>query len=392
MIKKGILWLHKWLGLFTGLVVFIVSISGCFYVFHDELKLLIYPKKYYTTDASAAHAKFLPLSQLIDSAQKALPSDEHISRTDLYLLPNRTWVFRAVKTDEHAIGNNRYFIYHKRVFVNPYSGKVQAVENSKTEFFQVILQLHMNLLLGKKIGHWVIGISIIIFIAILLTGIVLWWPKKWGIKKLKRKLWFDFKVKWKRLNYDLHQILGLYSLIFALLLACTGIAFTFPAFKEFYVKAFNKFDNKMELSSQKKFEQVPQNQTKVLDNSFNYILSKHPQAQMMSVRLRKSITDPQDIQVRFMADRTGQFIWYYFNQTTGQIEQIKQSKNSALGDKIGAMNYDLHVGSYGGMITKILTFIVGLICASLPLTGTIIWINKMKKKKKTKKPLYCHSS
>lgn len=385
MIKKGILWLHKWLGLFTGLVVFIVSLSGCCYVFYDELKLIFYPQKYYTHEPQSDHSKLLPLTQLIDVAQKVLPEGENISRADLYLSPNRTWVFRAVKTNEHGIGHHQYFTYHKRVFINPYSGQVQVVENSKTEFFQVILQLHMNLLLGKKIGHWVVGISIIIFIIILLSGIVLWWPKKWSFKKIKRQIWFDFNVKWKRLNYDLHQILGLYSLIFALLIATTGIAFTFPAFKEFYVKAFNHLEDTKKLSAQKNFDYVPQNQPKAIDNALRYTLSKHPQAEMMSIRLRKSITESQDIQVRFTEDRTGEFIWYYFNQTSGQIEKLKQSENAPIGDKIGAMNYDLHVGNYGGMLTKILTFIVGLICASLPITGTIIWINKMKKKRFKKK-------
>ena len=76
MIKAGLLWLHKWLGLFTGLVVFIVSLSGCFYVFYDELKLIVYPQKYYTQDSVGENSKLLPLTQLIDIAQNALPKGE----------------------------------------------------------------------------------------------------------------------------------------------------------------------------------------------------------------------------------------------------------------------------------------------------------------------------
>ncbi|WHT39223.1 PepSY-associated TM helix domain-containing protein [Myroides sp. mNGS23_01] len=36
--KKFLLWLHKWLGLFTGIIVVVVSLTGCIYVFHDDLK------------------------------------------------------------------------------------------------------------------------------------------------------------------------------------------------------------------------------------------------------------------------------------------------------------------------------------------------------------------
>src|SRR5690606_25995788 len=102
----------------------------------------------YVAEQSASYqpAQALPLSTLTAIAQKALLNNEEITRIDLYPSKNRTWVFRAVKTNEDALTYVAYFKYNKRVFVDPYTGKVQAVENSKTEFFQLVLQLHMNLL------------------------------------------------------------------------------------------------------------------------------------------------------------------------------------------------------------------------------------------------------
>lgn len=78
--------------------------------------------------------------------------NEEITRIDLYPAKNRTWIFRAVKANNDALTYETYLKYSKRVFVDQYSGKVQVVENSKTEFFQLTLQLHRNLLLGNKIG------------------------------------------------------------------------------------------------------------------------------------------------------------------------------------------------------------------------------------------------
>lgn len=49
------------------------------------------------------------------------------------------------------------------------------------------------------------------------------------------------------------------------------------------------------------------------------------------------------------------------------------------------LNYDLHVGSIGGIWTKIIAFLVCIILASLPVTGFIIWWGKKKKGKKSRK-------
>jgi len=45
-----------------------------------------------------------------------------------------------------------------------------------------------------------------------------------------------------------------------------------------------------------------------------------------------------------------------------------------------AANYDIHVGAILGLPTKIIAFIVSLICASLPVTGFMIWWGRRKKK------------
>lgn len=384
MVKKSVLWLHKWLGLLSGLVVLIVSLTGCVYVFHDDLKVLFYPDKYYIAQQSVNNqsAQALPLSTLTAIAQNALPDGEEVSRIDLYPAKDRTWIFRAVKTNEDALTYTAYFKYNKRVFIDPYTGKVQAVENSKTEFFQLVLQLHMNLLLGKKIGHTVVSVSTIMFLILTVTGLVLWWPKKWKFKTLKKGLSFDFSVKWKRLNYDLHNVLGFYSLLFALLLGFTGLLFSYPSLKEFYSNSFNKLSTN-EPAKTISFNTVPQQKASSLDNALVYTLAKHPLADMMSVRLKKN-EGLHDIQVRMLKNRTGSFVWYYFNKNDGQITKIKSSNQTPAGDWLAGMNYDLHTGAFGGIFTKILYFLASLVCGSLPVTGFIIWLNKSKKAKKSK--------
>lgn len=379
MFKKKLLWLHKWLGLLSGLVVLIVSLTGCLTVFQDELQLMTHPEKFFIEKENLQPSQTIALSQLISIAERKLNPGQKISRVDIFPQNNRTWIFRAIKTNKDAFFYSDFFTYYKRVFVNPYTGNVQVVENTKANFFQIVLQLHMNLLLGKKYGHVIVGFSTIFFGVLCLTGIVLWWPKKWKPKTIKNSFSINFKAKSKRLNYDLHKVLGFYSLLLALLFAFTGLVFAFPAFKKMVSNQLNSFDSKEK--QQLSLPSIPQTAATVLDNGLNYVLAHHPNADQLSIRIEKDVSEPQDIQVRIEKNRTGVFYWYYFNQKSGQVEELKTSDNLQLGSRVTSLNYDLHVGSIGGIYTKVLAFFAALACASLPVTGFIIWLNKYNKAK-----------
>ncbi|MDR2273798.1 MAG: PepSY domain-containing protein [Sphingobacterium sp.] len=382
MIKSSILWLHKWLGICSGIVVFILSITGCIYTFQDELKLWAYPEKYFIDTADVSSSP-LPLSTLLSNAQASLEDGQKISRVDLYPAKDRTWVFRAMQTDENAFGHWNYFNYYKRIFINPYTGEVKQVENTKAEFFQLVLQLHLNLLLGKKYGHAVVSWSTALFVVILLTGIVLWWPKKWKGKNFRRSIWLDTKVKWKRLNHDLHNVLGFYSLFFALAFAVTGLAFAFPGFKKTYVATFNLFQQEKASKTPTQPTAVPLVYQQFQDNALYYSLKNYPQAEMLSIRVKKDTAQEMDIQIRRFEKRSGVFNWLYFDKKEASLKHTKSSDNLRFGDKLATLNYDIHTGNIGGIVPKIIAFMISLFCASLPITGYIIWLNKSKKKKRS---------
>ncbi|MDM1369819.1 PepSY-associated TM helix domain-containing protein [Myroides marinus] len=383
--KKFLLWLHKWLGLITGIVVVIVSLTGCIYVFHDDLKKVIYPDNFYINDYTIeVEREPLSFSSLQNIAQKAVGQEYPINRVDLYPAKDRTWVFRALKTNKEAFGYWNELTYYKRIFMNPYTGEVQKVENTDKEFFYIVLQLHRNLMLGSKYGGWIVGGSTVLFIIITITGLVLWWPKKWKGKAFRRSFIFDFKVKWKRINYDIHNILGMYSFILAIIIGLTGVMFAFPKFRLATEITLNRVDDKkFEVMEPVAFDSVPQVSTNTLDNAIYYALNNFGQADMMSIRLSKDVSEPHSIQIRLEKDKTSKFEWIYFDKTTGGITSRTDHtyQSLALGSKVSSLNFDLHVGTIWGYPTKIMAFLGSLICASLPITGFIIWYNKKRKKK-----------
>jgi len=381
MVKQLFLWLHKWLGLTTGLIVVLVSLSGCVYVFVDELKELCYKDRLFVT---AETRSVLPLSTLKDRAQEALGAHRPITRCEVYPQAGRTWVFRAVKTDPEAIGHWRYYIYYDRVYINPYNGKIVYIEDSKNEFFQLIVNLHMNLLLGDRIGSPLVDYGVLVFLLILISGAVLWWPQKWNRKQVKK----HFKIKWgasfKRLNHDLHNVLGFYILLPIFVIAVTGLVFSFSWVDQSVQYVFNGGHAAVKRS-------IPQSAVAkdggkhALDQALLTVLHEHPTAALLSIRFRGGETTPIDIQTRLQEGKSSVFEWYYFDQKNGDLLMKYGNQTIHGGEQIRAMNYDLHVGSIGGLGTQLLAFIASLICASLPITGFFIWYHKNRKKKTPKK-------
>jgi uncharacterized iron-regulated membrane protein len=71
---------------------------------------------------------------------------------------------------------------------------------------------------------------------------------------------------------------------------------------------------------------------------------------------------------------------FVFDKYNGKVLQNQPYTEKSAGLKLNSMNYDIHVGQIGGLTTKILAFLASLICASLPVTGLILYIGKKKKK------------
>lgn len=376
MIRKAFFEIHKWLGLLSGIVVFIVSLSGCVYVFTDELKDIFHKDRLYIEVPRNQSRK--PFTLLLINARTALGSDYEITRSEIFPGADRSWIFRATKTNSKGIGHWNYYSYYFRVYVNPYTGEVIHIEDSKNDFFQLVLSTHMNLLLGPLVGKPLVGYSTLIFFVLLISGLVLWWPKKWKLRSVKKGLTFKKNAKVKRFNYDLHNVLGFYSLIPALIITITGLVYSFD-WTDDALQYLANGGQKVRKQIVPESSAADRYDERVMDNTIRSLLLSHQDADQFSLRFREDKLAPLDVQVRLKKSRTHLFAWYYFDRNTGHLLLKYGHSDLHGGEKLRSMNYDLHVGSIGGMGTKILALAVSLICASLPVTGFFIWYHKRRK-------------
>ena len=66
---------------------------------------------------------------------------------------------------------------------------------------------------------------------------------------------------------------------------------------------------------------------------------------------------------------------------TGKVKKKEVFRDKPFNERISGSIKALHTGNVYGTFTKILYFIACLIATSLPITGTLIWWNKLRKKR-----------
>lgn len=368
-LKKLAAKIHLWLGLPTGLVVFIIGITGAIYCFAPELQNL---QPYRTVKKE--NKSFLPPSQIREISESRLPG-KTLQRI-YYEDRDKAIMVLFSKKEEYSYS----------VFINPYSGEVLKVRNNDHDFLSVVLQIHRTLKI--PFGHEIIRWSTVIFLFLVITGIILWWPNN------KRTAKQGFKIMWgahpKRLNYDLHKVLGFYASWIAIFTALTGLMFAFEPYANVIYKMTGAdhsiIQKKPPLSDTTQkyvgvvdpIDLVWQKIQPALHNEYAAAMFVLPATKVGPILLRANPgrgtlykTDFRYFDQYSGLEINGAYVW-------GKYRDVRVNA-----DYIRRMNYDLHTGAIFGLPGRIALFFVALVVASLPVTGFYFWWGKKRKAKRS---------
>lgn len=176
--KKYVLKVHLWLGLITGIIVLIVSLSGAFFVFNEDITAVMRKQHIFHGEKDIQHKKPIPIHDLKDIVNSQLKNEiVKAEEVTIPIDPARSYEFGLIKGNPDGWNYFNNILIYKNVYVNQYTGKVLAVYDIKKNPFYFCMELHRSLLLSNKIGGTIVGTSTIIFVIMLVTGIILWWPK-----------------------------------------------------------------------------------------------------------------------------------------------------------------------------------------------------------------------
>jgi len=371
---------HLWLGLTSGLIVLLLGITGCIFVFSVEITNWLRNDAMYVKEVKDTR---LPTNLLWENTQKTIGAGKTISSAKVSNNPEKAVVFTCYKAgDKNALFYFSTIDQFYSVYADPYTGKVLGVYDEELDFFHIIKMLHWSLLISGPVGQQITGWATFIFVVMLITGIILWWPKNKAARK--QRFWFKWKdtTKWRRKNYDLHNILGFYVATVAIIIAFSGMVYAFTWFQGLvYVIGSRSITPPAVLTATSVI-----NKESDKDVAFNTALAnamkKYHEADAFSISKPADSTASIDVYIAQYPD-----VYYVahqmkFDQYTGKFLAEKNHDDKNFGEKLITANYDIHVGAILGLPGKIIAFIASFISAMLPVSGFLIWYGRTFKKNK----------
>jgi uncharacterized iron-regulated membrane protein len=251
------------------------------------------------------------------------------------------------------------------VTVNQYNGRELGNASAANQFMNFVNGFHTHLLMEthRETGKLIVGVASVLLLFLSCSGLVLWW---------RRKL---FVVNWgaapRRINFDLHNMLGVFCSLFLFCFSLTGIALTWD-------ESTSKFVNRVTRSvGMPLAPEMPQPLPNAAPLGVDQILvaarAALPGTEIDSLSIHPG--EPVDLRMKFPEDRTPvgrSRVW--LDPYTGRVLNVWSTRDAPIGFKINRMWIrEIHSGDIFGWPTRILACIVSLVLPILTITGTLMW-------------------
>lgn len=369
---------HLWLSVPFGLIISIVCFSGAMLVFEKEIMEIIDREMYFTDGYSGGQAAGFAVSvdQAARIVSESLPDEVMVTGVTVFSDPQRAWQVNLSKPKRAA------------VYVDQYTGEIKG-RYERSGFFSVMFRMHRWLLDSMKPGETVfwgkimVGASTLMFVFVLVSGIVIWWPRTF--KALKMRLKISVGKGWKRFWYDLHVTGGMYVVVFLLAMALTGLTWSFKWYRTGFYRVFG-----VEMTQNPGHGGKSGHPGDTGDGSgrsgaetlsvqdiwhdvYGQLAESNPDFSMITVSDGSASVSFDRAGNSRAADR------YSFDRSDGQITGVSLYRDSEKTAKIRGWIYSVHVGNWGGLLTRILSFVAAMVGATLPLTGYWLWLKRILK-------------
>ncbi len=413
--------IHLWLSVPFGIIIAITCITGASLIFETEINELTMPNRYFVKEVTGQP---LPLNELMRNVVRTLPDSVSITGVAISSDPQRTYQVNLSKPRRAAL------------FINQYTGEI-IDKNERIPFFTFMFRMHRWLLDSMKPdreifwGKMIVGVSTIMFVFVLLSGLVIWVPR--SLKGLKNRLCIATKKGQHRFWFDLHVAGGFYATLLLLVMALTGLTWSFPWYRSAFYTVFgvevqqgaphsNATQPKVKKEQITSQSTLAQNSDDSSENSqslkprgegkrsaasqreaggradsnekskvvkhggtfrhwqqiFNELSNNNPTFKQLVIADGSANVSFAEMGNQRASDK------YVFSKDSGKITAIELYENQSKANKIRGWIYSVHVGNWGGVITKILYFVAALLGTILPLTGYYLWIRRLIKKNSRK--------
>ncbi len=351
--------LHGWCSLPVWLIFTAVCLTGTVAVLSHELTWLTNP------NARASNPDNLPakpLAELVAAVQQAEPTAAvtHVMVLEPYLVT--------------AIAFSTEKLPAALAYVNPYTGVVQEI-NPGINFISFMRSLHGWLLFpwqqGYSVGYYLVSAMSLLMLGALVTGLIIY-----------KRFWQSFTAPKLRLHQgrktvlaDLHRLTGVWSIWFLLLMSLTGLWYLLQA-----VLWHNEVEFYYEVEPMS-VQQVPAVQANGQLPQMLPLSTALAKAQQFLPELKPAfVAMPEHPRDYYRISGFGDSVFYdqysynvWVNPWTGEVADSRVPAQMGGLETVMSITDPLHYGTIGGLWTKLIWFVFGLLVSGMAITGFMIW-------------------
>jgi uncharacterized iron-regulated membrane protein len=344
-VRKLLFNLHLYLALGAGVFIVVLGITGAIMAFEPEIGHLLHPTLSYVRPQPHK----LSLAEIEAVVHQAYPD----KRIFGYLLSTSPDISCAVS------------LRGRQVYVDQYTGAILGDRPSGMDFLAYVHQTHLRLAIrrpsdpGKTIMSWA-GMLLLI---LLLSGLYLWWPvKRVSIRgsAATRRFWFD-----------LHNSVGIFSMVFLLLLTLTGVMI---GFEETTVPLMYKVTGSQPSEEPRTPPPPPPGGGSIPpDQAMAIARAAIPGAEPFQVNV-PGPAEPYFVRSRFPEDLTpAGRSRVLIDPYTGKVLFAEGSRTAPPGTRMVNQNRAIHTGDIFGLPSKTVMSLASLAIVVQVLTGLVMW-------------------
>jgi sulfite reductase (NADPH) flavoprotein alpha-component len=376
-VKSWVFQIHWFLGITAGLVLAVVGATGALLSFEKQIMTAISPgivTVVVRDDTTPLNPDALLARFRVDHP------NTWVEQITLSSEAGRSALVRVAAADGKARAQSLY--------IDPYTGEPLGTPNGQA-FFRSVLELHRWLLVprgeGVNIGRQITGICAIALIYFALSGLYMRWPRR----PLNWRNWFriDFSLKGRSFYWALHSVIGTWVLVVYLLLALTGLSWSYSWYKSGLSVVLTGEAPKERGEQRREGEQ--QELPKIApttDIAWRAFLAKtEGQYKTASISIPKKAKDAFAIAYvspEALHDRQRGNVSI---TAGGEVTKFQPyAPVEPLGKRIYQGMYELHTGDWFGTPGRIVNMVASLLMPVFTITGFLLYLDRRKKKRHTK--------